>query len=116
MIELFGIPNCDSVKKVRRLLDDKQLSCRFFDFRKETLTEQTVSQMFDAAGQALLNRRGKAWRDVPQSVRDQVLADDNALKALLLSNPILIKRPVVFFPSGEITVGVPAAQTVIERL
>ncbi|UTW54490.1 ArsC family reductase [Kordiimonas sp. SCSIO 12610] len=92
-ITIFGIKNCDTVKKARKWLEAEGIEHTFHDFRKDGLTEGMVSAFVDALGwEAVLNRRGTTWRKLPESETDGV--DEAKAKTLLLAHDALIKRPV----------------------
>ncbi len=106
MIHLYGIPNCSSVKKGRARLEADGLEHVFHDFRKEGLDPSDLEKWIDAVGlEVLVNKRGTGWRNLDDEVKARVLASDEAMKALLLEKPVLIKRPVVVFESGAVVVG-----------
>lgn len=93
-ITLYGIPNCDTVKKARQWLETHQLPYRFHDFRKDGLTLAQAQQWIDALGwETVLNRKGTTWRKLPDEVRNSVTPTN--LAALLVEQPSLIKRPVL---------------------
>ena len=94
MLTLYGIKNCDSVKKSRLWLDENNVDYQFHDFRVDGLTEQQIQSFIAKTGwEKLLNKRSTSWRQLDE----QQQADLNAEKAavLMLDNPTLIKRPVL---------------------
>lgn len=94
MIILYGIKNCDSVKKARLWLDKHEVSYQFHDFRADGLSAEQLDLFIKQVGwENLLNKRSNSWRQLD----DQQKANLNAEKAayLMLDNPILIKRPVL---------------------
>ncbi len=94
MITLYGIKNCDTVKKARAWLDAQSMEYRFHDFRKDGLDSDVLEQWEAALGwEALLNTRGTTWRKLDESQREGV--DRAKAVALMLAQPSLIKRPVV---------------------
>ncbi|MFB9886994.1 ArsC family reductase [Balneatrix alpica] len=94
MLTLYGIPNCDTVKKARKWLEGQQLDYRFHDFRKDGLDNAQLQQWCKQLGwEALINTRGTTWRKLSDSER-QVSNSEQAI-ALMLANPSLIKRPVL---------------------
>ncbi|MEZ5528518.1 MAG: ArsC family reductase [Porticoccaceae bacterium] len=100
---LYGIKNCDTVKKARRWLDESQVAYRFHDVRADGLSLDMINQWIAAAGwEKVLNRAGTTWRKLAPEVQQQVNADNVA--ALLLEQPAMIKRPVLD-QSGAITIG-----------
>ncbi|MCW8917668.1 MAG: ArsC family reductase [Gammaproteobacteria bacterium] len=103
MLTLFGIKNCDSVKKARHWLEEHQIEYRFHDFRTEGLTAERLQQWNGAVGwEALLNRRGTSWRQLPQEVKEAI--DEPSALAMILENPTLIKRPVLELNDGTVHV------------
>ncbi|MEJ2060125.1 MAG: ArsC family reductase [Gammaproteobacteria bacterium] len=94
MITLYGIKNCDTVKKTRRWLEAHGVDYRFHDFRADGLEQKQLQRWADQVGwETLLNRRGTTWRQLPETER----ADLDAARAtkLMLKHPTLIKRPVL---------------------
>ncbi len=101
MLTLFGIKQCDTVKKALNWLTENDVEHTFHDIRKDGLDEQMIQRWTDAAGwQVMVNKRSTTWRNLSDDVKNN-LSDDNVL-ALLLQNPTLIKRPVVEHPEGVI--------------
>ncbi len=93
-MKLFGIRNCDTVKKARKWLDEAGVAYEFHDFKKQGLTEQQLDDWLDVLGwEPLINRRGTTWRKLPETVRDTI--DAHSARAVMLENPSIIKRPVV---------------------
>jgi len=102
-MKLYGIKNCDTVKKARKWLDQNGVDYQFHDFKKDGLDDPLLSSWEKALGwEALINRRGTTWRKLPEEVRDTISAQ--TAHAIMLENPSIIKRPVV--ESGnEVRVG-----------
>lgn len=99
MVTVYGIKNCDTVKRALKALDGEAIAYRFHDFKIDGLTPGKAQQWIDALGMdAVLNRRGTTWRRLDDAIRDGVTADNAA--ALLASQPSLIKRPVIEHPGG----------------
>ncbi len=93
-ITLYGIKNCDSVKKARAWLDARQLQYRFHDYRIDGLDPALLSSFIDKLGVAgILNQRSTSWRQLSDEQR-QDLTEDKA-KQLMLEVPTLIKRPIL---------------------
>jgi len=111
MTTLYGIPNCDTVKRARAWLDEHGVAYRFHDFKKEGVPEARLDQWLLAPGwEALVNRRGTTWRRLDDAARATVI-DAPSARAALLANPSLIKRPVVEWgPSVGVTTGFDADQ------
>lgn len=91
---IYGISNCDTVKKARRWLDEQSIPYQYVDFRKDDLTLEQVQHWAAAVSlEQLLNRRGTTWRKLDESIRN---TDDEArLLDLMVEQPALIKRPVL---------------------
>lgn len=91
---LYGIKNCDTVKKARQWLDQHRIEYRFHDFKSEGLTLAQAQAWLDEIGlETLLNKRGTTWKQLDEQRRAQVTAANAAL--LLVEQPTLIKRPVL---------------------
>ncbi len=107
---LYGIPNCDTVKKARAWLTAQGIEHRFHDFKKQGVPTDALDRWLQAAGwEVLVNRKGTTWRGLDESARAGVV-DAGSARALLLTHSSVIKRPVVEWPDGRITVGfAPAA-------
>jgi Spx/MgsR family transcriptional regulator len=104
-ITLYGIPNCDTVKKARGWLATHGHDARFHDFKKAGVPAERLDDWVRSAGwERLLNRKGTAWRALDESVRESVV-DAASAKRVMLANASTIKRPVVEWPDGAITVG-----------
>jgi arsenate reductase len=103
-ITLYGIPNCDTVKKARAWLAEHRIAYGFHDFKKAGVDRELLQQWLEALPwDALLNRRGTTWRGLPQERKDAVVDADSAI-ALMLEAPSVIKRPVLA-NDGELHAG-----------
>ena len=92
---LYGIPNCDSVKKVPVWLDSHDVAYTFHDYKKQGVPEAELKRWVAAKGwEVVLNRKGTTWRALNESVKASVLNDASAV-AVMLANASTIKRPVV---------------------
>ena len=95
MIILYGIPNCDTVKKARAWLTGQGLAYSFHDFKKAGVPPERLAAWEDALGwQKLLNRQGTTWRKLDADVQSGV-TDAASAQALMRAQPSVIKRPVV---------------------
>jgi arsenate reductase (glutaredoxin) len=91
---LFGIPSCDTVKKARAWLDDRGIAYAFHDYKKAGIGEpQLRAWVAELGWERLLNRAGTTFRKLPEAEK-QGLDEDKAV-ALMLSQPSMIKRPVL---------------------
>ncbi|CAA9421642.1 MAG: Arsenate reductase glutaredoxin-coupled [uncultured Ramlibacter sp.] len=98
MVTLYGIPNCDTVKKARAWLDQRGVAYRFHDFKKAGVPVERLGAWSQAVGwEQLVNRKGTTWRQLDDSARAAV-RDQESARALMLAQPSVIKRPVVEWP------------------
>ena len=101
----YGIPNCDTVKRSRAWLVEQGVPHRFHDFKKAGVPDDRLDAWIAALGwEKLLNRQGLTWKKLDEAARARV-TDAAAARALMRATPSLIKRPVVEWPDGRITVG-----------
>lgn len=104
-ITVFGIPNCSTVKKARTWLDEHGIAYQFHDFKKASVPESHVpTWIAQATWEKLVNRQGTTWRKLDASIQ-QGVTDAASATQLMLDNPSVIKRPVVEWADGSITVG-----------
>lgn len=102
---LYGIPNCDTVKKARQWLAERGHTPQFHDFKKQGVPADALAAWVAAVGwERLLNRQGTTWRKLPTE-RQAAVVDATSAMALMQAEPSAIKRPVVQWPDGRITVG-----------
>ena len=102
-MKLYGIRNCDTVKKARKWLDEHRIEYQFHDFKKDGLSSELLATWEHSAGwEALLNRRGTTWRKLPEDIRCDI--DAASAHRVMLDNPSIIKRPVVEFQDA-VTIG-----------
>lgn len=91
---LYGIKNCDTVRKARKWLAAQGVDIDFHDFREQGLTAQTLQQWVAQAGwEALLNKRSTSFRALAETEKNDL--DEAKAITLMLANPTLIKRPVL---------------------
>lgn len=106
-VTVYGIPNCDTVKKARTWLDQHAIAYVFHDYKKQGADPVQIARWVDQAGwETVLNRRGTTFRGLPEADK----ADLDAAKAVtvMAAHPSCIKRPVVEHPGG-LLVGFDAA-------
>lgn len=102
---LYGIPNCDTVKKARAWLAEHGVAATFHDFKKQGVPPDHLARWLDAVGwNKVLNRQGTTWRKLPPE-QQAAVHDAASAAALLQREASAIKRPVVEWPDGTITVG-----------
>ena len=102
---VYGIPNCDTVKKARTWLADHEIDATFHDFKKQGVPATEVDAWLAAVGwESLLNRKGTTWRKLDPAQQASV-TDSASAKKVMLEHASTIKRPVIAWPSGQVTVG-----------
>lgn len=107
-VVLYGIPNCDTVKKARAWMDEHHIAYAFWDYKKHGVPHDKLhSWLNQYSWQTICNTRGPTWRKIPDAQRESVVDAASAL-AVLLDNASAIKRPVVAWGNtyaGQVTVG-----------
>jgi len=94
-LTLYGIPNCDTVKKARTWLDEHGRPFHFHDFKKAGITSAVIEGwMKHVDWEVLVNRKGTTWRALPDE-RKAAVVDAKSAIAVMLESPSLIKRPVL---------------------
>ena len=94
MTTLFGIPNCDTVRKARRWLDENEVSYSFHDFRADGLDQAKLQAWIETLGvDQVVNRRGTSYRKLSDDEKSQL--DGDLAYELIQRIPTLIKRPVL---------------------
>ena len=105
MLTMYGIKNCDTIKKARRWLEAHQIEYRFHDYRADGLERAQLDTFIAELGwQALLNTRGTTWRKLDESLLNSI---DNAYAAaaLMLEMPAIIKRPLLWASGKPMLLG-----------
>ena len=98
-ITLYGIPNCDTVKKARTWLDEHRIAYAFHDYKKAGITAAKLKAWCKTLGwESVLNRAGTTFRKLPDAAKDGL--DQAKAIALMLEQPSMIKRPIVEHKSG----------------
>jgi arsenate reductase (glutaredoxin) len=98
-ITVYGIPNCDTVKKARVWLDGKGIAYGFHDYRKSGADAAKLARWCEAEGwEIVLNRAGTTFRKLPDA--DKTGLTQAKAIALMLAQPSMIKRPVVEHSEG----------------
>lgn len=101
MITLYGIPNCDSVKKARAWLTEHGLAHRFHDFKKDGIPATQLNEWLSSLGwELVINRKGTSWRGLNEASKAS-LQDAASAAALAQQNASLIKRPIVEWDPGH---------------
>jgi Spx/MgsR family transcriptional regulator len=101
---MYGIPNCDTIKKARAFLDANGIDYVFHDYKKQGVPADALAHWVERLGwEPLLNRRGPTWHKLDPSVQATV-QDAVSAQAVMRANASVIKRPVLVF-GGELLVG-----------
>ena len=105
MITLYGIPTCDTVKKARAWLTERGVPYQFHDFKKQGVPPAQLDAWLRAVGwETLVNRKGTMWRKLGAAAQAAVV-DTASARELVLTQASIIKRPVVVWADGGVTVG-----------
>jgi Spx/MgsR family transcriptional regulator len=103
MLKIYGIKNCNSMKKAFDLLNELGLAYEFHDYKKQGIAAETVKTWLDAKGQdVILNKKGTTWRKLSEAEQQTALASEDNLIEALTNHNSLIKRPVLETASGYI--------------
>lgn len=101
MIIMYGIKNCDTIKKAKKWLDAHNIDYSFHDFREDGLNPvQLRSWIAEVGWQTLLNKRSATWRQLPDETKTHI--DETIATAVMEDQPTIIKRPVLETDSGII--------------
>jgi len=112
-IVLYGIPNCDTVKKARAWMAEHQFVYTFHDFKKQGVPAQIDAWMAELGWERLVNRQGATWRKLDPAVQ-AIVRDEASARQLMREQPSVIKRPVVDWGDG-FTVGFDPAAWALRR-
>jgi Spx/MgsR family transcriptional regulator len=94
MIKIYGIKNCDTVKKARRWLETNKIDHEYHDFREDGLTKAEIKGWVDSLGwENLVNKRSTSWKALSETQKD--LLNDKTVVDIILESPTLIKRPLL---------------------
>jgi arsenate reductase len=95
MIKMYGIKNCDTIKKAQRFLKAQGVNFEFIDFRDQPIDEKTLQSFVDALGwEQLINKRSTTYRNLTDKEKKDITLE------LTLKKPTLIKRPVLVTTAG----------------
>ena len=108
MVKLYGIPNCDTMKKARQWLTAHGIEYEFHDYKKAGLDERRLRGWVKQVGwEILLNRRGTTWRKLDETLKAGI--DEAGAIRVMLANPSIVKRPVLEL-EDSLRVGFDAAE------
>ncbi|RYD84602.1 MAG: ArsC family reductase [Sphingomonadales bacterium] len=98
-VTIYGIKNCDTMKKARAWLDENAVTADFHDYKASGIDAVRLARWIEAAGwERVLNRAGTTFRKLPEEAKTGL--DAARASALMLEQPSMIKRPVVEYPGG----------------
>ncbi len=107
---LYGIANCDTVKRARAWLAGQGVAVVFHDFKRQGVPADGLAAWCAALGwERLLNRKGSTWRGLDEASRLAVV-DAASARRLMLAQPSVIKRPLLAWPDGSFSVGFDSAE------
>ena len=94
MLEIYGIKNCDTMKKTFRWLDDHNIEYIFYDYKKEALEAVTAKAWIEKLGwESVINKRGTTWRKLDEETKN-TMNNETAVQAII-NHPSMIKRPLI---------------------
>jgi arsenate reductase len=100
---LYGIPNCDQVKKARTWLNEQQITHHFHDFKKAGITPELIqSWLTQFDWQTLINRKGTTWRKLSEHEQTSIQNNETAISCMM-QHPSVIKRPILAFQDQQHT-------------
>ncbi|MEO7310846.1 MAG: arsenate reductase [Chitinophagaceae bacterium] len=110
MIKIYGIPNCDTIKKVFDWLNANKIAFEFHDYKKESISPAKLKSWFKQVGiETIVNKRSTTWKEL--TPEDQAAASDPATAiAVIMKNESIIKRPVIEYGNTVVMVGFNEAQ------
>jgi Spx/MgsR family transcriptional regulator len=102
---LYGIPNCDTVKKARAWLTEHGVAYQFHDFKKQSVPTELLPEWINSVGlDKLINRKGPTWRKLDAAAQASVM-DAASAAPVILEHASVVKRPLVVWGDGSVTVG-----------
>lgn len=103
MITLYGIKNCDTVRKATKWLEANNLEHQLYDFKKQPLTPEILTQFVEQSDWSLLlNKRSTTFRNLPDEIKNDLT--NEVMFAAVLEQPTLLKRPL-FSLDGKLNLG-----------
>ena len=94
-MKLYGIPNCDTVKKARAWLATRKIEVEFHDFKKHGLSPELVQHWLQqVSSEQLINRKGLTWRGLTEEQK-MAITNNTAAQQLMLDKTSVIKRPLL---------------------
>ena len=104
MTIIYGISNCDSVKKAKKWFDQNNIDYQFYDVRKQPLNTETVESWVTQLGwEQVINKRSTSWKQLSQALRDSM--DSSQAIEAIVEQPTLFKRPFITRDNQVVTAG-----------
>lgn len=104
-IKVYGIKNCNTMKKAFQLLDSEGVSYEFIDYKKQKPSQDLLQEFSKNAGlDQLVNKKGTTYRKLSEDQK-ALLENETTALPLIMENSSMIKRPIVQFPNGELVLG-----------
>ncbi|BCN93448.1 arsenate reductase [Thiomicrorhabdus immobilis] len=98
-MKMYGIPNCDTVRKAQKFLDNEKISYQFHDFKKQGLSLATIQNWLESQPiEVLVNKRSTSWKLLTEEQKEKLMSKEDL--TVLTEMPTLIKRPVLETNSG----------------
>jgi arsenate reductase len=92
---VYGIPNCDTIKKTLDWLKKNKINFEFHDYKKSGISKTKLETWCKLVGwEILLNKKSSTWRSLPLTVQEKITGQQSAIK-LMIENTSIIKRPVI---------------------
>lgn len=114
-IKVYGIKNCDTMKKAFSFLDEKGFSYEFIDYKKQKPSQELLESFLAKTSlETLVNKQGTTFRKMDDSQKKALEKAETALP-ILIENSSMIKRPVITYPDGSLTLGF-VPERIIEKL
>ena len=93
-VVMYGIKNCDTIKKAKKWLETNGVEFTFHDYRTQGLSDELLASLESSLGwEAMLNKRGTTWRKLPEETKDAINKETALI--IMLENPAIIKRPIL---------------------
>lgn len=101
MLKIYGIKNCNSMKKAFDLLNELGLAYEFHDYKKQGIDAESVKKWVDAEGQdVILNKKGTTWKKLTEAEQQDALSNESKVIETLTTHTSMIKRPVLDTGTG----------------
>ncbi len=98
---MYGIPNCDTIKKARNWLKTHQIDYQFHDYKKQGTDESQLTNWLQELGwEQLINKRGTTWRKLDENTKSSM--NNQAALKVMQNKPSIIKRPLLLLKNQKI--------------